>query len=256
MDYDSDDSESSYDFRTGTPAGFTTDGETGENQGNFLNTPRLRNAKTTTSRFGRRKQRRFENDFFFIATKCADTDARLATRNPTMVQLSHNMIPVFHDDQENGQKSNVFLQFKKQSPKQCENFFEGEQVETVKASSPGVSAQAPKQKRCEKRKKHGNARFRNEMLRVPGLVKRIEEAIVNPSAVQNEPDLAVVATRECDSVTIVSIKLQSPFHRMLAHGLAQLYGAKSWTDREKAVNFKLDAEFSKRYLQLPSCIRV
>jgi hypothetical protein len=246
--------DSEGEFRTATPL-FTSDDE------RFPNSPR----QTGALRFGhvspanalilaagrkqknlsRRKQRRFENDFFFWN----DGHATLNITNPTVMSLCAQLeVLQLQEQLEDG----IFLTLKKEEPKLYEAYVDGEDLSPFGKGSR--SRKASDYVLVKSRKENGQASFsridrkiRQQMHRAIHFIRGIERVLLEES--NDCGDFTEEIHREISSnKTVVIIALESPFHRMLAHGVAQFHVivsksvfAKDGTS--KAVRFTLDRTF-------------
>ena len=194
--------------------------------------PRVRRA----SKLGRRKLRRFENDFYFFANEQDCT-----ARNPTLAFLLSSeramAAATYYCSEDKENDEGVFNLLKKQRPELFDDFVEGDDCGATPTTTLGNELQ---HRRVSHKKKKNVAigSIPKSLARFGGFVREVEQMLLDEAAVvpnQNEQ-------KEVENPTVmVKLLVESAFHRMLAHKVARFYRIPSWTSAStKLVHFIVD----------------
>jgi hypothetical protein len=164
------------------------------------------------STVGRRKQRRYENDFFFSP---GDTKGNKdVPKNPTLLSITCLNSFVLDDDRRATKTPDVFSKLKNESLEVYHDFAEGENIapQTVCIKKP-CSTKA------------------DETLILP-VPSRLECFV---SEIENLLDKEAPRSKQCSIVgeeadkLVLSVKMASPYYRKIAHEIAKLHKIPSWT---------------------------
>jgi hypothetical protein len=279
-----EDSDVEYQYRSSTPI-FTSDDEqyppallSGKSRALVpaARPPVLAPRLVLTSSFGQRKQRRFENDLLMVGGGSSalwgmPREFGRAGMNPTMASLCAQLENLGFEGgafEPYELSDSVFAQMAKQDKVLSEAFFEGE-ADPILNSRPSrlVLSDAPSKgnkTRSARTKTRGGSvkkssvaayarvdkKARKHLSRALDFTRGLEEVLLRKGTFIDCGQVRRV--KDSSSQETVTVSLESPFLRMLAHGVAQFYSIPSRTVKDERgrsqVRFTLRGDPEERLL--------
>ena len=197
---------------------------------------------TSSMKFGQRKQRRFENDLLFSSSNVFSAIPRdwgRAGLNPTMAALCAQLEAIDLAEQVQVYES-VFSQLKKCDAALLDAFFDGEAVFVNLAPPSSTSKRALNDARPENKSsiseetvedaiRRVDKKARKHLVRATDFVRGLEAVLLSKCMVLDCGE--VERCNDGGQKETVFVALESPFLRMMAHGVAQFYEIPSRTTR-------------------------
>jgi len=189
--------------------------------------------------FGQRKQRRFENDFVFWNGGATPATLGLSwmTSNPTMMALCAQLDAI--DLEEKIVQETIFDSLKKQNPTLFEAFIDGEDVYLIARQRQPLNRKLLLGDVNSKRSDHAkreteekvevsyariDRKARQHLARAVEFVQDVEAVLFGEDEISAQLEDSVRVERgSSNEEWVVYLTLESPFLRMLAHGVAQFY---------------------------------